>query len=34
MEKSERKRLLGRPKRRWENNIKTDLEEIACEGVN
>jgi hypothetical protein len=23
--KSERKRLLGRPKRRWEDNIKMDL---------
>jgi hypothetical protein len=25
----ERKRPLGRPRLRWENNIKTDLEEIG-----
>ena len=24
------KRPLGRPRRRWENNIKTDLSEISC----
>jgi hypothetical protein len=23
------KRLLGRPKRRWENNIRTDLRETG-----
>jgi hypothetical protein len=27
--KPERKRLLGRPRRRWENNIKMDLEEVG-----
>jgi len=27
--KSEVKRLLGRPKRRWENNIKLDLQEVG-----
>ena len=27
---SEGKRLLGRPRRRWENNIKTDLQEVGC----
>ena len=27
--KRTRKRPLGRPKHRWENNIRMDLEEIA-----
>jgi hypothetical protein len=27
--KSERKRSLGRPRRRWENNIKMDLQEVG-----
>ena len=27
--KPERKRPLGRPRRRWENNIKMDLEEVG-----
>ena len=27
--KHERKRLLGRPRRRWEDNIKMGIEEIA-----
>jgi hypothetical protein len=31
--KPEGKRLLGTPTRRWEDNIKMDLEEIACEGM-
>jgi hypothetical protein len=26
--KPERKRLFGRPKRRWKNNIKMDLQEV------
>ena len=26
--KPERKRSLGRPRRRWENNIKIDLQEV------
>jgi hypothetical protein len=26
--KPEGKRLLGRPRRRWEDNIKRDLEEV------
>ena len=30
--KSEGKRPLGRPKRRWEDNIKTDLQEVECGG--
>jgi hypothetical protein len=31
--KPERKRSLGRPRRKWENNIKTDLREIGFESV-
>jgi hypothetical protein len=27
------KRPLGRPRRRWEDGIKTDLRETGCEGV-
>jgi len=26
-------RPLGRPRRRWENNIKTDLQEVGCGGM-
>jgi hypothetical protein len=29
----EEKRPLGRPRRRWENDIKLDLKEIVCEKV-
>jgi hypothetical protein len=29
VEKSERKRLLGRSRRRWEDNIKMDLQELG-----
>ena len=28
--KLEGKRALGRPRRRWEDNIKMDLEEVGC----
>jgi hypothetical protein len=28
--KCEGKRLLGRPKLRWEDNIKMDLQEVGC----
>jgi hypothetical protein len=28
--KPEGRRPLGRPRRRWEDNIKTDLREVAC----
>jgi hypothetical protein len=28
--KPEGKRPLGRPRRRWEENIKTDLQEVGC----
>jgi hypothetical protein len=31
--KPEGKRLLGRPRRRWEDNIKKDLREIGWDGV-
>ena len=27
------KRPLGRPRRRWENNIKMDLQEVECGGM-
>jgi hypothetical protein len=27
------KRPLGRPRRRWEDNIKTDLREIGIDGA-
>jgi hypothetical protein len=30
VEKSERKRPLGRPRRRWEVNIKMHLQEVGC----
>jgi hypothetical protein len=28
--KSEENRPLGKPRRRWEDNIKMDLQEIGC----
>jgi hypothetical protein len=31
--KPERKRPLGRPRRRWEDNIKTDLQEFGFGGM-
>jgi hypothetical protein len=31
---SEGKRPLGRPSRRWEDNIKMDLREIGIDGAN
>jgi len=31
--KLEGKRQLGRPKRRWEDNIEMDLQEVGCAGV-
>jgi hypothetical protein len=27
------KRPLGRPRRRWEDNIKMDLQEVGCGGM-
>ena len=32
-EETEGKRSLGRPMRRWEDNIKMDLQEVGCEGM-
>jgi len=31
--KPEGKRPLGRPRRRWEDNIKVDLKEVGCGGM-
>jgi len=31
--RSEGKRPLGRPRRRWEDNIKMDLQEVRCGGT-
>ena len=31
--KLEGKRTLGRPRRRWEDNIKVDLQEVGCGGM-
>jgi len=31
--KPERKRPLGRPRHRWEDNIKVDLQEVGCGGL-
>ena len=33
MGKPEGKRPLGRPRRRWKDNIKMDLQEVGCEGM-
>jgi len=30
----EGKRPLGRPRRRWEDNIKMDFQEVGCGGMN
>jgi hypothetical protein len=27
------KRPLGRPRRRWEDNIKIDIQEVVCGGM-
>jgi len=32
--KLEGKSLLGRPRCRWEDNIKMDLQEVGCVGMN
>jgi hypothetical protein len=31
--KPEGKRPLGRPRPRWEDNIKMDLQEVGCAGM-
>ena len=33
MGKSEGKRPFGRPRRRWEDNIRMDLYEVGCRGM-
>jgi hypothetical protein len=32
--RAERKKPLGRPRRRWKHNIKMDLRELGIDGVN
>jgi len=32
--KPEGKRPLGRPRRRWDDNIKMELQEMGCRGMN
>ena len=31
--KPEGKMSLGRPRRRWENNIKMDIQDVGCGGM-
>jgi hypothetical protein len=31
--KLEGKRPMGRPRRRWENSIKMDLQKVGCGGI-
>ena len=33
MGKPEGKRPLGKPRRRWEDNIEMDLQEVGCRGM-
>jgi hypothetical protein len=33
MGKPQEKRPMGRPRLRWEDNIKTDLQEVGCGGM-
>ena len=33
MRKPEGNRALGRPRSRWEDNIKMDLQEVGCGGM-
>jgi hypothetical protein len=33
MGKPDGKKPLGRPRRRWEDNIKMDLQAVGCEGI-
>jgi hypothetical protein len=32
-ERDQGRKPLGRPKRRWEENIKMDLQEVGCGGM-
>ena len=34
MGKPEGKKPLGRPRRRWEDNIKMDFQEVGCGAMN
>ena len=34
VEKPEGRRPLGRPRRKWEDNIKMDLQKVGCGGIN
>ena len=34
VEKPEGRKPLGRPRRRWEDNIKMDFQEVGCGGMN
>jgi hypothetical protein len=31
--KPEKRRPLGKPRRRWEDNVKMDLQEVGCGGM-
>jgi hypothetical protein len=31
--KAEGKRPMGKPGRRWENNIQMDIQEVGCKGM-
>jgi len=31
--KNKKKRPMGKPRRRWEDNIKMDLQEVGCGGM-
>jgi hypothetical protein len=33
IERPQRSRPLGMPRRRWKDNVKMNLREIGCEGV-
>jgi hypothetical protein len=33
MGKAEGRRTLGRPRRRWEDNIRVDLQKVGCGGM-
>ena len=33
VEEPEGKKPLGRPRRRWEDNIKMDIQEVGCGGM-